>query len=73
LLSPSEGYEIHRRAFEQLEISDPELYRAVDRVLWEDMVENLDVTSVEEWRRRSLPGRRRVSKIRAEMQRAGSI
>jgi hypothetical protein len=73
LLSPSEGYEIHRRGFEQLEIRDPELYRAVHRVLWENMLENLDVTSVEEWRRRSLPRRRRLSRVRAEMQRAGSI
>ena len=67
-----ESAEIHRRGLAELEVTDAELYKAVDRVMWEDTIQDLGIP-LEEWK--VLAGRRgrRLAKIRAEMQRAGSI
>jgi hypothetical protein len=67
-----ESAEIHRRGLAELEATDAELYKAVDRVMWEDTVQDLGIP-LEEWK--ILAGRRgrRLAKVRAEMQRAGSI
>ena len=68
----TESAEIQHRGLVELEASDQELFQAVRRVMWESIVEDLD-TTYDEWRRLAIRRQRRLSKIRAEMQRAGSI
>jgi hypothetical protein len=51
---------------------DPELYRAVERLEFEDFTRDMGIT-FEEWKRRSAHRSARVSKVRAEMQRAGLL
>ena len=67
-----ESAEIHRRGLAELEITDPELYKAVDRVMWEETVQDLGLP-LEEWKILARRRGRRLAKVRAEMQRAGSI
>ena len=71
-ISFKESAEIHQRGLVELEASDPELFKAVRRILWQCTVEDLD-TTLEEWKIQSSRRSRRHSKLRAEMQRAGSI
>jgi hypothetical protein len=52
--------------------NDPELLRAVDRLLFEDSTREYG-TTLEEWKRRSVCRSARVSKVRAEMRAAGLI
>ena len=56
--------------YEALRQDDPELLRAVERLLFEDMTRDFGVT-LEEWKRRSVCRSERVSRVRAEMRRAG--
>ena len=72
LLTYYEGAEIHRRALEELPSIDPELNKAVRRVLWEHTVDSVGIT-MEQWRIEARRSNRHMSKVRAEMQRAGSI
>ena len=72
LLSVKEGAEIHRAGLAQLQATDPELYKAVHRIMRENGLEDLDIT-LEEWKVRALRRVRHLSKSRAEMQRTGSI
>ena len=71
-ISFSESKAIHTRGLRELEANDPELFRAARWIMWLGMVDDLD-TTYEEWRQRSLRRSRHLSKVRAEVQRAGSI
>ena len=51
---------------------DPELRRAVERLLSEDVTRDDGIT-LEEWKRRSVCRSERVSRVRAEMRRAGLV
>jgi hypothetical protein len=64
--------EIHRAGLAQLEATDPELFKAVQRIMWENGLQDLGMP-LEEWKIRAIRRVRRRSKVRAEMQRAGSI
>jgi hypothetical protein len=72
LLTFKESEEIHRTGLEQLQAADPQLFKAVQRVMWEVGLEDLG-TTLAEWKVNAAQRTRRLSKIRAEMQRAGSI
>jgi len=67
-----EGAEIHRRGFEELKTSDPELYRAVRWISFQFFIEDLGI-SLDEWKQQAMRRMRRLSRIRAELQRDGSI
>lgn len=67
-----ESKAIHTGGLRELEANDPELFRAARWVMWSQMVQDLD-TTYGEWRQRSLRRSRHLSKVRAEVQRAGSI
>ena len=58
--------------YDALRRDDPELLRAVERLLFEDSTRDYGIT-LEEWKQRSVCRSARVSKVRAEMQRAGLI
>jgi len=72
LLTVRESAEIHRTGLEQLRTADAELFNAVQWVMWEAGLEDLG-TTLEEWKVNAARRTRRLSRIRAEMQRAGSI
>jgi hypothetical protein len=58
--------------FDAVDQEDPELLRAVERLLFEDFVRGMGIT-LEEWKIRSHRRSERISKVRAEMQRAGLV
>ena len=58
--------------YDALRRNDPELFCAVDRLLFEDFVRGMGIT-LEEWQRRSHRRSERRSKVRAEMRDAGLI
>lgn len=58
--------------YDALRRDDPELLRAVERLLFEDGTRDFGIT-LEEWKVRSHCRSERTSKVRAEMQRAGLI
>jgi hypothetical protein len=58
--------------YHALRRDDPELLRAIERLLFEDRTRDLGIT-LEEWKSRSHSRWERVSKIRAEMREAGLI
>lgn len=58
--------------YDALRCDDPELLRAVERLLFEDGTRDYGIT-LEEWKIRSVCRRKRVSKVRAEMRAAGLI
>lgn len=58
--------------YDALRREDPELLRAVERLLFEDSTRDYGIT-LEEWKIRSICRRERVSKVRAEMRAAGLI
>jgi hypothetical protein len=72
LLTPKEGARIHGACCALLRATDPELYKTVHRIMWERGLEDLG-TTLEEWKVNAARRRRHLAKIRAEMQRAGSI
>jgi hypothetical protein len=72
LLTFKESQEIHSAGLAELEATDPELNKAVGEIMWENIVADLGIT-LEEWKVRSGRRVRRLSKVRAEMQRLGSI
>jgi hypothetical protein len=51
---------------------DPELFCAVERLVFEGFVRGTGIT-LEEWKRRSVCRSERVSRVRAEMRRAGLV
>ena len=58
--------------YDALRRDDPELSRAVERLQFEDRTRDMGIT-LEEWKVRSHRWSERISKVRAEMQRAGLI
>ncbi len=58
--------------FEKLRTEDPELLCAVERVQFEDRARDMGIT-LEAWKSRSHRLSQRISRVRAEMQRAGLI
>ena len=58
--------------YDALRRNDPELLRAVERLLFEDSTRDYGIT-LEEWKRRSVCRSERISRVRAEVQRAGLI
>lgn len=58
--------------YDTLRRDDPELLRAVERLLFEDSTRDYGIT-LEEWKIRSVCRGERVSKTRAEMRAAGLI
>jgi hypothetical protein len=58
--------------YDALRRDDPELLRAVERLLFEDSIREYGIT-LEEWKRRSHCRSERVSRVRAEMRRAGLV
>jgi hypothetical protein len=58
--------------FDALRKDDPELLRAVERLRFEDGTRSIGIT-LEEWKARSARWSKRISRIRAEMRRAGLI
>jgi hypothetical protein len=58
--------------YDALRRDDPELLRAVERLLFEDSTRRFGIT-LEEWKVRSHRRSKRISKVRAEMRRAGLI
>ena len=52
--------------------TDPELHRAVERVTFENVTRDLEI-SMDQWRKRSHRRSQHLSKVRARMQRAGLI
>ena len=58
--------------YDALRRDDPELLRAVERLLFEDSTRDYGIT-LEEWKARSVCRGERVSKVRAEMRAAGLI
>jgi hypothetical protein len=59
-------------SYEELRQADSELHRAVVRLTFEDVTRDLGITMYQ-WRRRAPRELLRISKVRAEMQRAGLI
>jgi len=57
---------------DELRKTDSELYRVVGRLEFEEDVRDIGIT-LEEWKVRSHRRSKRISKVRAEMQRAGQI
>lgn len=57
---------------ETLRRDDPELHRAVERLVFEDVTRDTGI-SLEEWKARAQRWSKRISRVRAEMQRAGPI
>jgi lipopolysaccharide biosynthesis protein len=55
-------------SLDELSRTDPELHRAVERVIFENVTRDLGIT-VDEWRKRSHRRSQRISKLRAEMRR----
>lgn len=72
LLSMEERQAVADALYEALRLDDPELLRAVERLLFEDMTRDFGIT-LEEWKRRSHVRSARVSRVRAEMRRAGLV
>jgi len=58
--------------YDALRRNDPELLRAVERLLFEDGTRDMGIT-LEEWKIRSQRWSERISKVRAEMREAGLI
>jgi hypothetical protein len=58
--------------YDALRRDDPELLRAVQRLLFEDRTRDMGIT-LEEWKIRSHRWSERVSRVRAEMREAGLI
>lgn len=58
--------------YDALRRDDPELLRAVERLLFEDSTRDYGIT-LEEWKSRSVCRGERVSNVRAEMRAAGLI
>jgi hypothetical protein len=71
-LTPNEGAKIHAACCALLRATDPELSKAVHRIMWEQGLEDLGIT-LEDWKVKAARNVRRLAKIRAEMQRAGYI
>jgi hypothetical protein len=58
--------------YDALRRDDPELYRAVERLSFEDSTRDLGIT-IEEWKARSHRRSERLSRVRSEMWSAGLI
>lgn len=58
--------------YDVLRRDDPELLRAVERLQFEDGMRDYGIT-LEEWKSRSVCRSERVSRVRAEMRRAGLV
>ena len=58
--------------YDELRENDPELLRAVERLLFEDSTRDYAIT-LEEWKRRSAYRSARVSRVRVEMRATGRI
>jgi hypothetical protein len=71
-ISIAESFALCNAQHEALRAADPELHRAVERLIFENGMRDIDIT-IEEWKVRSARRSRRISKVRAEMQRAGLV
>ena len=72
LLSMEERQAVADALYDALRRDDPQLLRAVERLLFEDSTRDYDIT-LEGWKRRSVCRSARVSRVRAQMRRAGLI
>ena len=72
LLTGRESAKIHAACCALLRATDPELHKAVHRIMWENGLEDIG-TTLEEWKVNAARSVRHLAKVRAEMQRAGSI
>ncbi len=72
LASMAERQAVADALYAALRRNDPELLRAVERLLFEDSTRDLGIT-LEEWQRRSHRRSERRSKVRAEMRDTGLI
>lgn len=66
LFMPSEMSEICDIAFAELEVRDPELYKALRHVMFWDNIADHGI-SLDEWKRRATKRTARLAKIRATM------
>lgn len=71
-ISFAESQALWLAQLDELRKIDPELCRAVSRLEFEETVRDIGIT-LEVWKIRSHRRSRRISKVRAEMQRAGLI
>jgi hypothetical protein len=70
--SMAERHAVGEALYDALRRNDPELLRAVNRLLFEDSIRDCGIT-LEEWKVRSARRSARVSRVRAEMRAAGLI
>ena len=71
LHTPSEIFAMSQVLRRALRRKDPEIHRAVERLTFENVAR--DIGTLEEWKVRSARWSKRISRIRAEMQRAGLV
>lgn len=71
-LTMKESQALRIASLEKLSKTDPELHRAVSRMSFETATRDLGIT-MDLWRKRAYRRALHISKVRAEMQRAGLI
>jgi hypothetical protein len=68
-ISIKDGEILWSATLDALSRTDPELHRAVERVIFENVTRDLGI-SMDQWRQRSHRRSKHISKVRARMQRA---